>query len=299
MTPKVQKIVVKKIDEPQKKSLSDAMKSFNNILIEHKEEAELNEYRRIFYSLFLLFCILFLLWVAGLWYVKDNYEQRVVLLEQEYIDEIRSIQFVSDLELEEAKKRFYLENLDLDRDDSVTKYVDPNVSFNNLGYVPDNLVSVKWEYVKDSKWYITVHEEAKKNFDLLAEQFYNETQQEIVVVSGYRSYNYQKWIKDRGCPDHLCAKAGHSEHQSGYAIDIYSASTQAEWLGSNTLRKYFDWLNANAHVYGFHNPYQNGVEIDGYAPEPWHWRYLGVELATHLKQKDMTFGQYYYSKNPK
>lgn len=287
----------KKIEE--KTPETSLLKSWNNILIAHKAETELHDYRRIFYSLFFVFCVLFLLWVAGLWCIQNNYQKQVDILKQWYVDEIDRIEFANELELEQAKKQFYLDNVDLETDSSVTKYVDPKVSYNNKAYIPKNLVPVKSEFIKDSKWYIQVHQVAKDNLNKLAQQFYNETQQEIVVVSGYRSYAYQKWIKDRGCPDNLCAKAGHSEHQWWYAIDLYSASTQAEWMGSNTLRKYFDWLNANAHVYGFHNPYQNGVEIDGYEPEPWHWRYVGVQLATHLKQTDMTFGQYYYSKNPK
>jgi D-alanyl-D-alanine carboxypeptidase len=96
----------------------------------------------------------------------------------------------------------------------------------------------------------------------------------------------------------LCAKAGHSEHQSWYAIDFYSASTQAEWMGSNTLKKYFDWLNANAHVYGFTNTYRKWVEVDGYQPEPWHWRYVGEPLARYLKQHDLTFAEFYYAGYP-
>ncbi len=60
--------------------------------------------------------------------------------------------------------------------------------------------------------------------------------------------------------------------------------------------KFFNWLNENAHTYGFHNTYQKGREIDGYEIEPWHWRYLGVPLATYLKDQDITFGEFYYAR---
>ncbi len=282
--------------EPTDKQFMTNLKSLNNILVAHKDDQELRDYRRMFYSLFFMFCVLFLLWVLGLCYVQDSYYQKIQDAKKIYEDEIKNIEFVIENRLKQEAFQKAIDNLDLDTDTSITKYVDPKISYNNKGYVPTNLVPVKSEFIKDSKWYIQVHKVAKEKFNELAEQFYNETQQEIIVVSGYRSYAYQKWIKDRGCPDHLCAKAGHSEHQGWYAIDIYSASTQAQWLGSNTLRKYFDWLNANAHVYGFHNPYRKWREIDGYDPEPWHWRYVWEDLARYLKQNDLTFAEFYYAR---
>jgi LAS superfamily LD-carboxypeptidase LdcB len=38
--------------------------------------------------------------------------------------------------------------------------------------------------------------------------------------------------------------------------------------------EYYDWLDNNAFKYGFSNSYKNGISIDGYDIEPWHWRYL-------------------------
>lgn len=92
----------------------------------------------------------------------------------------------------------------------------------------------------------------------------------------------------------MCAKAGHSEHQSGLAIDLWSASTQATWQNSPRLTRFYTWLSENAHLYGFHNTYQRGLEIDGYEIEPWHWRYVGKKLATHLKENDITLAEFYY-----
>jgi D-alanyl-D-alanine carboxypeptidase len=60
---------------------------------------------------------------------------------------------------------------------------------------------------------------------------------------------------------------------------------------------FYAWLDDNAHLYGFHNTYQKGRDIDGYEIEPWHWRYLGAALATHLRENDMTFAQFYYSRH--
>jgi D-alanyl-D-alanine carboxypeptidase len=68
-------------------------------------------------------------------------------------------------------------------------------------------------------------------------------------------------------------------------------------LGNN--RKYYQWLTDNAHFRGFHNTYQKGIEIDGKMVEPWHWRYVGVELATYLHDSGQTFAEYFYSLYPK
>ena len=108
----------------------------------------------------------------------------------------------------------------------------------------------------------------------LAKDFYEEFNTKLSVVSAYRSYARQKRIKDGGCPDNLCAKAGYSEHQSGLAVDFFSASTQYIWKNTLSYNSYYKWLFANAHRYGFHNTYQKGLDIDGYEIEPWHWRYV-------------------------
>jgi len=59
-----------------------------------------------------------------------------------------------------------------------------------------------------------MRQEAAEYFEKMAQKFYEDTGEKIVVVSSYRSYAYQVGIKSRGCPDKLCAKAGYSEHQS-------------------------------------------------------------------------------------
>lgn len=197
--------------------------------------------------------------------------------------------------LKKFQEEKYIMWLDLLTDDSITKYVDPDVSFETLSYVPENMKSLKSQYVVDTKWNAKMREEAADMFAKMSEKFYEDMGEKMVVVSTYRSYNYQAGIKARGCPDNLCAKAGHSEHQSGLAVDFWSASTNAYWQSSARLMKFYGWLSENAHNYGFHNTYQNGRDIDGYEIEPWHWRYVGVKFANYLKEKDITFAQHYYS----
>jgi zinc D-Ala-D-Ala carboxypeptidase len=183
-------------------------------------------------------------------------------------------------------------------DDSIQKFVSPNVAFYDLSYVPERLFGIDHEYIIDVKGDSQLRPEALAALYRMAEVFYSEFEVQIPLVSTYRSYNYQKWIKDRGCPDSLCAKAGHSEHQTWLAIDLWETTTNALFLSNQNYKIYFEWLQGNAHRFGYHNSYQNGLAIDGYEKEPWHWRYVGAELAWILKEQQITLTEYYQLRNP-
>lgn len=177
-------------------------------------------------------------------------------------------------------------------DDSYQKFVNNEISFTQKSYIPEDLEKISWEFIIDTKGNQTLRKEVVKNLHLLAQDFYTTFWEKLVVVSAYRSYAYQVGIKQRGCSDLYCAKAWYSEHQSWLAFDLFEASSQDEFLAKTHLKKYYDWLSENAHLYGFHNTYQKGKNIDGYAIEPWHWRYVWVELATQLKNEGKTFAEF-------
>ena len=249
-----------------------------------------------FLNIILFFVVL---WLLFIWYkfleIKFELDRDTERQQIEDLIELKNNEIISlKKDLFDTKIELFLNKINLLNDDSLTKFVSNKVPFFNLSYVPEDLVSVSWEHIVDSKgWTITVKKVLKESLDKLSEQFYEDTNNNIVIVSWYRSYLYQKWIKDRWCPDNLCAKAWYSEHQSGLAIDIYSASSERNWANDNNLRKYLSWFQANAHKYWFHQTYQNWVEIDWYEVEPWHWRYLWVDFATYLHENDLTFGQFY------
>lgn len=106
----------------------------------------------------------------------------------------------------------------------------------------------------------------------------------IWICSGFRSYKTQKnlynsYVKRDGQAkaDTYSARAGYSEHQSGLAMDINKASSS--FNGSPAA----NWLNNNAYKYGFILRYPDGkINETGYKFESWHYRYVGVELATKL-----------------
>ena len=117
----------------------------------------------------------------------------------------------------------------------------------------------------------------------------------IYNVSGYRSFNTQKGLYNsyvnrdgKAKADTYSARAGTSEHQTGLATDINSVSTSFE----NTNA--FKWLSKNAYKYGFILRYPKGKEyITGYMYEPWHYRYVGIEVAKKIYEKNITYEEYY------
>lgn len=184
---------------------------------------------------------------------------------------------------------------DLESDTSITKFVNSSVPFNDKAYIPENLESFASDHVADGKGYGKLRSELLPELEQLAELFYKEFWTKFQINSSYRSYAYQAGIKARGCPDNLCAKAWYSEHQSGLWFDIFAIETNAYWKNNARLWSYYEWLEKNAHMYGFTNTYQKGLDIDWYEIEPWHWRYVWVDLATYLSENQMTIAEFYYS----
>jgi D-alanyl-D-alanine carboxypeptidase len=182
---------------------------------------------------------------------------------------------------------------DISSDASLARFVGPGVGFSKPGYVPAGLVTLRAsKTVVPSKKDVALRKEAYDALAKMAKDFFAKFKKPIVVVSGYRSYEYQQRIKKGGCPDALCAKAGYSEHQTGLAADLFEATTQKEFLAKKANAAYFQWLSDHAEDYGFHNSYQKGPATDGYEPEPWHWRYVGAALAKELKSRKETFSEY-------
>jgi hypothetical protein len=116
----------------------------------------------------------------------------------------------------------------------------------------------------------------------------------IYAVSGYRSYAFQKQLYANyaardgyALADRYSARAGHSEHQTGLAIDVNSVLRSF----ANTAEG--KWLAAHCHEYGFILRYPEGKEdVTGFMYEPWHIRYLGVETATRVAASGLTLEEY-------
>ena len=116
----------------------------------------------------------------------------------------------------------------------------------------------------------------------------------LPLLSGFRSYNTQKYLynsyvqKDgEALASTYSAKPGQSEHQTGLAFDIGQINDN---FGNTNAGI---WLAENAHKYGFIIRYLKGKEsITGYKYEPWHIRYVGVNVATEVYNQGVTLEEY-------
>jgi D-alanyl-D-alanine carboxypeptidase len=115
----------------------------------------------------------------------------------------------------------------------------------------------------------------------------------VYVLSGYRSYAtqsavYNNYVRNDGQAnaDTYSARPGHSEHQTGLAVDVGNGTCNLLACFGNTEAG--KWLNSNAHRYGFIIRYPSGKQkTTGYQYEPWHLRYVGIELATEMQAKNI------------
>lgn len=132
------------------------------------------------------------------------------------------------------------------------------------------------------------------------------------IISGYRSYAAQaiawdKWNREE--PERaaiLSAPPGHSEHQLGVTVDFGSPELPAiTGIPDIQFHTYFYqtseglWLLENAHRYGFTLSYtREAFEITGFYYEPWHYRYVGTEMAAMLKETGMTLTEHLLISQP-
>ena len=176
-------------------------------------------------------------------------------------------------------------------DYDIQKFVWVNKPFKNVNYEPSDLVSLQWHNHISAQTTHYLRNEAADNLEKMANEFFNEFWTNIVIASAYRSYNYQKTSISESCKQSWrCAREWESEHQLWLAVDLREATNEQKFLSK--YQKYYDWLHNNAHLYWFHQSYQNWREIDGYYIEPRHRRYLWIDLATKLHNKGITFTQY-------
>ncbi len=119
------------------------------------------------------------------------------------------------------------------------------------------------------------------------------------IISGYRSYDQQlaawrKWMAAH--PDRaslLSAPPGASEHQLGTTVDFGSPELDNEFHTYFYQTAEGAWLLENAHRFGFTLSYpREATEITQFYYEPWHYRYVGVELATQLRTHDVTLTEW-------
>ena len=165
-------------------------------------------------------------------------------------------------------------------------------------YIPDDLVNVSQNYAWGEVGSQKVREVAYNAF-LDMWNAANEEGYYLMINSSYRSYedqeivynNYKNSSGERFA-DSIAARPGSSEHQTGLALDIFSKTNTNKNTFSQTDEA--KWLKENAHNFGFILRYpEDKVDITGYSFESWHYRYVGVDIATYIYENDITYEEYY------
>lgn len=161
----------------------------------------------------------------------------------------------------------------------------------NSDFKPDNLVEVK----ECSLGNFYLEEETATAYEYMCLNLIDEGLN-ISINSAYRSYEEQEKLYDdylklygKSYVNKYVAVPGHSEHQTGLALDLESLDCD---IFKNS--KEYRWIKNNAYKYGFILRYQERKEnITGYKAEEWHIRYVGRKAAEYIYKNNITFEEYY------
>lgn len=167
------------------------------------------------------------------------------------------------------------------------------VFFLNENYAPARLSEVKDPYKYSTTKAVSVLSDILPFLQHMIDDARN-SGVNIFVSSGYRSFQEQKNLKTdykmvfgAGTANQFSADQGYSEHQLGTAVDFTTPDLKGDLDGFDKTNGY-SWLLQNAYRYGFVLSYPPSNQY--YQFEPWHWRFVGVKLATDLHNQ----GKYFY-----
>lgn len=161
-------------------------------------------------------------------------------------------------------------------------------------FIPSNLDLITNYDLEYTNYEILLKREVLEHLEMM---YYDAKEEGIdfVIFSGYRSYIRQEFLYyEIYNDDSISAKPGHSEHQTGYAVDISLKDVGLTQHFENTLT--YKWLIENSYKYGFILRFpKNKTNITKYSFEPWHFRYVGSEVAQIIKTNDLTLEEYIFS----
>lgn len=183
-----------------------------------------------------------------------------------------------------------LEKLEGIDEELLAKY--SKVYFLNENYIPERLTKIEEDWVAEGIGDEYFHTRAYEHLEDLMEAAEDDGI-DLKIVSAYRSFDEQGEIKGLHTQVYgegantFSADQGYSEHQLGTTIDFSTPAIGNQLLESFEDTPEFEWLEENAHEYGFILSYPRGNEF--YVYEPWHWRFVSTELAQDLERRDETF----------
>lgn len=195
-------------------------------------------------------------------------------------------------------------NLDLDKEDYTDPYIINKFSTTMLvnkhhslteDFVPNDLVEISKKYTKEDHLmankealdaYMKMSDAATKDgYGIVINSAYRSYQEQVELVEYYRNLYGDNYVSK------YVALPGYSEHQTALGFDIGSTTTNV-FINS----KEYQWMEENAYKYGFILRYpKKYMDITGFNTEPWHYRYVGIEIADYIHEHDMSYEEYYAS----
>ncbi|MES3005618.1 MAG: M15 family metallopeptidase [Patescibacteria group bacterium] len=166
------------------------------------------------------------------------------------------------------------------------------VYFLNENYVPAQLATIPQENVYNKNSMYQIHFQVWPFLDRMLKAAAAEGKIPQ-IISAYRSFGTQSSLKaaykvtyGAGTANKFSADQGYSEHQLGTTLDFTTLTTGDNFTAFDTTAEY-TWLLNNAHKYGFILSYPKDNKY--YSYEPWHWRFVGIDLATRLHAENKNF----------
>ncbi len=165
------------------------------------------------------------------------------------------------------------------------------VYFLNEHYIPEKIVPIEKKYLYNEAVSKSIHGKVEPYLNDMIEDALKDGIK-IWVVSAYRSFNEQKSLKGAYTQTYgsgantFSADQGYSEHQLGTTIDFTTEGLGGGLDGFEATPAY-TWMLENAPKYGFTLSYPKGNAY--YVFEPWHWRYVGEDLAKDLVKANTSF----------
>ncbi len=183
-----------------------------------------------------------------------------------------------------------LEKLSKTDEELLAKY--SKVYFLNENYVPSKLTDIDKLYLNKEATNTQIHTQVWPFLEKLLVAAHRDDVK-LLVASAYRSFATQSSLKANykvlygSGANAFSADQGYSEHQLGTAVDFTTPLSGLALLQPSDPA--YKWLLENAHKYGFIISYPSGNAY--YKFEPWHWRFVGVDLAKDLHED----GRHFYS----
>jgi LAS superfamily LD-carboxypeptidase LdcB len=163
--------------------------------------------------------------------------------------------------------------------------------FLNENFIPMKLSLIPDEYLMNQGREMYFHGDALKYLEDMLDAA-ERSGHDIKIVSAFRSFDEQREVKNGHAiiygsgANAFSADQGYSEHQLGTTVDIVDIDTY-NLVQSFGTTEAFAWLEKNAYKYGFILSYPEGNQF--YIYEPWHWRFVGRELARDLHDDGRSF----------